>query len=1108
MSNQGPRSSSSQSSNSAQPAIEPSVESFLSDLENGRIQKRPVQDADLFHLTEQSIEIIDRDHVIRYDLNSKQVEIPYVAFTGMKIKYDREGRRLVFEAFRGADKNGENGIVVARQTLSNIDIMTSAQDAELFQFLDSKSRLHVIDLGLVATQLFRAPIPVFQNIWEPSETKALEPGTPGLKSGFLTRGSTPFELGQAVLTPHDANNEIRLSAGDFYVSYEGASGGKTQAYAIFSRDTTYEAMTRGYKILQWQAALLSTDTTVQAQVENLTNQIQTEIDKSELELINEKISPQARIVVSALNKASVAELKKRETSVNALKANSFDRFSPSEWQQTYDEILKNVGETPSSSNVEETWFKLLNKVNADAVDREKKAGTMEAPPKSKLAAIRSVVGNSKFLITVGTVLTAAAAGLPYAYDHFEAIQQIKVISWAYEAFYPTVLKDATYRTPLLLSMASLAALWPEAIAFSAMTGKVLASMAEKVKNETSRRAIYIKDLARNWAPLTNWQRITSFGMRLYAWMILPYWRVLIDHIAQQKTFFTAVNNDLNPFERLAKDSELGKKLGLSKNEFIGLNQVFGAQKAAKIELNKQMQSAKVQENQKLDSIALLVAATLVAEKYKMDPALLLVLGQENGPQPLEVNRIAKILDTPEKRQEWQMVTHLLIKQMSEIKKNGIVVDNHTSELIKAYYDKAREIAEKLNSSSELQKKIVRFRMGFSSFMSNKIKAFSNFGLADHEFLRRVYTNEFVSDQVKKEFTIDHLMVVGIVGLYGERADLSHPEHLAADAQGFLWTSRAHWYDMFLNTFSHFFLSGASLSLVFQKLRPQVAKNYAPIEDYRFESRERGQSLFSASKDWMQVFNPIKSDLGGIITKRFLKRFTTMTAGITMMLILRVGIWNMGIENALLAWSFNFVAAQWFFGWIWDPVQRGNEMEGERLEEMTKKLQQARQKINRGDFEEGRAELKSLYEKYNPKVLKLFELEKMSKNELLVLSVDQPPVFTTANKWLSWVTTWTAAVGSTIMAIPLSVILMDPVLLHAPGTWYKWIPISISAYAASYFLQAKYVVKYRDFFKGLTQRWRNSIPKLGSQASVAVPKTESRGTVIRSCEALFRSAGGF
>lgn len=1086
--------------------MDPAVESFISDLENDRIRNRPVKDADLFHLTEQTIEIIDRGRVVRYDLNSTQVEIPYVAFTGMKIKYDREGRRLVFEAFRGADKNGENGVVVARQTLSNIDIMTSAQDAEMFQFLDSKSRLHAIDLGLVATQLFRAPIPVFQNIWEPSETKTIESTTPGLKSGFLTRGSTPFELGHAVITPHDSKNEVRLTAGDFYVSYTDANG-KPQAYGVFSRDTTYEAMARGYKILQWQAALLSTDTTIQAQVEKLTLQLQTEVDKQELDVINERISPQARIVVSALNKTSVAEIKKREASVHALKANSFDRFTTAEWQQTYDEVLKNAGEAPAESKVEETWFKLLNKVNADSLDLKKKAQAAELPPKSKLAIIRNVVTNSKFLITVGTVLTAAAAGLPYAYDHFEALQQIKTISWAYEAFYPSVLKDATYRTPLLLSMAGLAALWPEAIAFSAVTGKVLGSMAEKVKGETSRRAIYLKDLARNWSPLNNWQRITSFGMRLYAWMILPYWRVLIDHVAQQKTFFTAVNNNLSPFERLSKDSEIGKKLGLTQNEFIGLNQVFGTQKAAKIELNKQMQSAKVQENQKLDSIALLVAATLVAEKYKMDPALLLVLGQENSPQPLEVNRISQILDTPEKRQEWQMVTHLLIKQMSEIKKNGIIVDNHTNELIKAYYAKAREIAEKLNSSSDLQKKVVRFRMGFSSFMSNKIKAFSNFGLADHEFLKRVYTNEFVADQVKKEFTIDHLMVVGIVGLYGERADLSHPEHLAADANGFLWTSRAHWYDMFLNTFSHFFLSGASLSLVFQKLRPQVAKNYAPIEDYRFESRERSQGFVSATKDWMQVFNPIKSDLGGIITKRFLKRFTTMTAGITMMLVLRVGIWNMGIENALLAWSFNFIAAQWFFGWIWDPVQRGNEMEGERLEQMTKKLKEARQKINRGNFEEGRGELQALYEQYNPKVLKLFDLSKMSKAELIVLSIDQPPVFTQANKWLSWVTTWTAAVGSTVMAIPLSVILMDPALLHAPATWYKWIPISIAAYAAAYFLQAKYAIKYRDFFVGFTKRWRDNTPKTETASTPLIPKTEA-GSVVRTCEGLFKSAGGF
>jgi hypothetical protein len=1093
--------SSQDAENKPQP-IDPDAASFIDDLENGKIESRSTRDADIFHLTDQVIEIFAKGRAVSYDLNQRQVEIPYVAFTALKIVYDKKNRNLLFEAFRGMDKEGNNGVLVARQTIRNVDVLSASEDAELFQFVDSKMKMHAIDLGLVATQVFKAPIPIFQNLWEPTsaETVPQTANVEGLKSGYLTRGSTPMNLSKAALVPHDQNGQVRLSAGDFYVSYPtdpANPNSESFAFAIFSRDTTYSQMARGYKILQWQAALLSDNTAIQAQVEKIAEGLQKELDKQELELIKEKVSPQARLVVSSLNQASLADLRKREASMGKLKGNAFDQFTPQEWLETYAEVSKNLTPETSGKAQEEQWFKFLNKVNAETIDREKKATAQT--PKSKLKSLRETLFSGTSLKIIGATLGAAALATPYVYDQFEALQQIKVIAWSYENFFPAVLKDAVYRTPLLLSMASLAALWPEAIAFSAVTAKVLNQMADKVKFETTRKAIYIKDLARNWGQLNNWQRITSFGMRLYAWMILPYWRVLIEYIAQQKTFFSAVNNDLNPLQKILADSDIGKKLGLTEDQRIGLNQVFGAKKAAKIELNGRIQGALAQENQKLDSMALLIAATLVAERHKVDPALIMMLGKESV-HDLDVSKISMVLDSPQKMQEWQLLTHMLIKQMSETKKGSIIVDQHLNDLIGEYYEAGDAIVRKLEGMSDVRKRLERMRMSFSSQLSNKLKAAANFAVADHEFLKRVYTNEFVSDQVNKEFTIDHLMVIGIVGLYGERADLSHPEHLAADAHGFLWTSRAHWYDMFLNTFSHFFLSGASMALVFQKVKPRVAANYAPIEDYQYETREGAQGLWSATKDWMQVTNPIKSDLGGIITKRFVKRFTTLTAGITMMLLLRVGVWNMGIHNALMAWSFNFITAQWFFGWIWDPVQRGNEMEGERLEEALNRLKVARRNINRGDqnqLEAGRSDLKAMYAKYNPKVLKLYELEKMSKDELLLLSVDQPPIYTQANKWMSWITTWTAAVGSTVMAIPLSVILMDEKLLNAPETWYKWVSISVAAYVGSYFLQAKYAEKYVSYYNNLKQKWA---AKKKSKASDAVDSTG--GAAIRSCEGLF------
>ncbi len=1084
-----------------------SVTAFIDDIANGRLGSRPIKDADVFHLTNQELQIFDHEKVRSYNFNQNNVEIPYVPFTGLKIVYDSESKNLMFDAYRGLDKNGENGILVARQTIHDIDVLASAQDAELFQFVDSKLKLHVIDLGLVALQLFKSPIPVFQNLWEPTaEARAQwSAKLPDLKlrSGFLTHGSQPLDLVPAIIAPHDHQGNVRLNAGDFYLSFvpnDAPAGTEGKALAIFARETTYSQMLRGYQTLQWQAALLTTDTTIQNQVEKVIDEVQSELDRQELRLQNEKMSPQARVIIGSLNVSTLKSLENRRQATKSLKANSFDNFTESEWLSTYSEIATALPAETTDKSAEESWFKFIGKINERtiAADRAFENTPEKEVTVSKLKSIRKALTGGTALKSVAVFLTVGAVGLPYAYDNFQVLSQIRVIAWSYDVLFPSVLKDAIYRTPLLLSIAALAAIWPAGVGFSAVVGKTLLQMADNLKSETTRKAIYIKDLAKNWGNLNNWQRITSYGMRLYAWMILPYWRVLIEHIAQQKTFFSAVNNGMNPMQKLLADSELGKKLGLTTDQRIGLNRVFSPKKEEDIERNLKMQSAVKEENRKLDSVALLVAATLVAEKHKMDPALLMMLGKESA-DGLELDKISALLDTPEMKAEWQMLSHLLVKEMMGLKKQSVVVDENLKGLIEQYYAAAEKIAKKIDAMGSQRRQIERFRMAFSSQMSNKLIAAANFAVQDHEFLKNVYTNEFVSDQVKKEFSVDHLMVVGIVALYGERADLSHPEHLAADVDGFLWTSKAHWYDIFQNTFVHFFIAGAQMALVFQKVRPQVAANYAPIEDYKFESRPREQGLWSATKDWMAVFNPIKSDLGGIVIKRFAKRFTTMTAGITLMAILRVGIWDQPVEVALMAWSFSFITAQWFFGWIWDPVQRGNQMEGERLEATQDRLKVARRNINRGDLEEGRNELTALYRSYNPQVLKLFDLSKMSKNELLFLSVDQPPVFTMANKWLSWITTWTAAVGSTVLAIPLSVILMDEKLLRTPETWYKWIPISIAFYTASYFLSAKYATKYRDYWLTMKAKWTKSAGATPGATVLPISATPRGGG---RCEALF------
>lgn len=1076
-------------------ALAPSseVQSFVENLERGQTTNLSLRALDVFGLADQSIEIYNKDQKVTYDLNQMQLDIPITPFTAARIKYDAGQKMLVIEALRGVDasspKVDTDGVVVARHFIRNLSLQSFAQDKELFQMIDADGKMHVLDKGLIPTQAFRAPLPVIKNVWE-SKRKFNE-----IKVGFLTRGSEVPHITEQSIVPKDAAGKMHLSAGDFYI-YEKNLYGITELVGVFSRDMTYQSMIRGYKVVAAQAMLLSPDPETLMKVEKAIAILDGSLENMEQRQSEAKTSPQVDAILSSLSTVYTGNLVSRAAGVGALQARQRDQFELSEWERDLAELLKN-NPTAKPDEIEKNWSQMLKpqQANPENLAQYSLRDQMKEQ-RQQMSRGRGLV----YLAGVTGIGAAAYFGSRYNIDLQTVQEQLKVVQWAYDKFYPAVLKDANYKWPLIYSMTALAAIWPVAVAHSALIGLAFKQLAKKYEGQLTKKAVYIKDLANNWSPLNNWQRITSFGMRLYAWLILPYWTVAIEHVLQQKSFSPAVNNALNPFGRISADSDLGRKLGLTKTEWYGLssvaNSVFNLSKdlvtrpneiarstenyyvdprQEKQRMNQQIQSHLVSQNKQVNGTALLIATTLLAEKYQADPSTVMQLieGQFKPQEAL------KFLDTEEKKKEWVLLTDLIIRDMKNLKNSSIDINEELRANIDKYYKSGKEVLEKLDQSSELKRRLLTFRRTFSKTASQTLVAFMNFAKADHEFLKKVYTNEFVSDQVKKEFTIDHMMVVAVIGLYGERADLSHPEHLAADAKGFLWTSRAHWYDMFTNTFSHFFVAGAQTALVFQKAKAQQANNYDPKADAIYHSKDRTQGFVAATFDWTKevIFMPWKADLGGIMTKRFFKRFTTITAGLTLMAILRVGIWDQPVDIAIRAWVFNFFAAQWFFGWVWDPVQRGNQMEGERIEEMNEKLKIARRELFKGDENKGREIIKALYAQNNSRVLKLYDLDNMDKSALVEMTVLNPPVYTKANALLSWVTTWGAAIGSTVLAIPLSVILMDEKLISDPRIFYGWIGASMALYAGSYALLGKkpwefYIAKWNQ----LAEKYEKPISK--------------------------------
>lgn len=1155
-----------QSSNeSSKVEINP-LELGISQIENNSLVNEPNQKFDLFHLANQRIEIYNgQEAPTIYNLNEYQIELPTLAYTQLKVFYNNETSELIVEATRGANNEGKNGTLVARHIIANMKLKTWANDAELVVLFDQEGKLNVVDKNYIIEQAFKAPIPVFQNLWKMSAGALQDLNNSKFEASFLTRGTNPEILGNSnalTVIPLDHEQKPYLNAGDIYIEAVDSANKKT-TIGVFSREVVYEKIIQDYKILSYMAALTNGQTETLNQVESILKEIESKSAQLKISEYKEQMNPLFKQVLSQFRQDQLSVLMKRKDDVVEMKSRAFDPLTDTaDWSKDFQEILDkakkeqaDLESMASENEAEKNWFQLLEKQKANEIIEKKQ---------TRLQKFTATLKKGFSLKTLGvlfSVSTVAYLSLPFLQDAHIIQEQIKGISWFYQNAYPDILKDATYRVPLLLSTVSLMALWPEAVALSALAGKAFKQMAAKISDsDNSKWAKTIRDLARQWGDLNNWQRINSLGMRIYAYLIYPYWRVIVDLVLRQKTFFTALENGLNPFEKILKDSPLGKKLGLVQNQRIGLNSVIaGAQKIEQQSYqNLKLQSALKEQKNQTEKMAWTLATAIAAEKYQIDPATLMLLAEEKD---ISIESIESIFKSEEKKTKWKLLANEINITLTEMN-SGLNLNELSKEDMQELYLKISTVSNKIMQMGSVRQKINTLNNQFKSGAKKFVKSAMMIGKSDFKFLKSVYTSEFVSKQVQQEFTVDHAMVVGIVAFYGDRANLSKPDQLAADADGFLWTSKAHWYDVFLNTFAHFFMSGSSMALIFQKPKAQRAENYRPKEHYVYSVADREQGLASATYRWIKdVANPLKADLGGIMIKRFFKRFTTFTAGLTMSVGLRTAIYSsqLGVTKAFLlaksAWLFNFFAAQWFYGWIWDPVQRGNQLESERFSENKEKLKEAQFKLSRGNLTEGLSEMMALYINENSRDLLAVqkqvlaaspelnqfavkkvtnqesiyfgliinlanalneqdqskvdeaketlmsylnkensenrdELKKLSAQNLLKFSITNPPIYTTQNKILSWITTTIGAVGSTVLAIPLSVTLTNHQLMGDPMFILKWVGVSLGAYSISYILLSKKnAQKYVNFYQ-------NKIKPLAQTISLAKPKVK-----INSCKIL-------
>jgi hypothetical protein len=1030
-------------------------------LEQGR---QPLDAIDPMHFVGQRVELYQKGEVVaKFRLDQIALERPKIRYTLLRAHIDQENHELVIEALTGANDKGELGEIVAKHFIpmtavgSVIKAVALAQDDETLSIIGEDSHLHVMDWHGVVRNAFRYAIPIFTDLDVPVEPHDYAGLT--VKAFYVTPGTKPISeaelAGDAIIMHDESGKWILPDSGDLVVMTQAGSE-MPKVRAVYHRMITHEYIAHWSRIYETLGSLLAQDNRYN---EDMADALKSEEAKHE-DFLEDLKSVESAASANPLIAAAMRSMGPDEIAGFAASASTHsnlakrdtDWFSSFEdWQKVYESVLSGVDKYNSDPK-----NKRYNRnISPAQVAREWKVGLEQNATYQQPKENDNRISGYAYLAIAATAYMAS----PHLFEMTDAYQKVEFINWIYQHLYPPVLKDATYRSTLIMSTIALAAFWPEGVLSSWITGKVSDIMNATNQDTDSAVGRAFRDFGRKWGhTLSTWRRITTTSCRAYAETVLAFWIHGIERIGRQKTFFTALNNGLDPFEKILPESPIGQQVGLTEPSRLGLINPFAPREeyAEDVNIKTALMGAKKFEKDRLRSHAWLLSAMVIAEKYKIDLATLMLLEENPGKPSIEV--IHGILTNPKARQEWKLLTQELQQEIVTLPyqmQNGDGPKTDYAEMGRQFQI-ARDLLEKISNRAPIRKNLNSLWID-SGYQALAFKNWLlNLGRNEFDTLKIITTNEWVSNQVRLDFISDHMIGIYLVALFGERADLSHPDRLSANADSFLWTPGAHKTDTATNTQIHLLFQGARMALVYQTLRAKIDDSYLPREDVQLLPRYMEQKLLSAigstTKEWIK---PWESDMGGLALTSWTRYISTVQSTLVMQFLMRASFGQQTLSHAGAAAVGFFLNAIWWFAYpsfiSGSMSQIHARIVGSRHAELKDAIRLLSWSARSSDpikkkqwGTEGLAILRSLYEKYDKKDLAEFDRiagaitpdQMTEESAALMFALSKPPVPAGTNKFfVGNLSFWLSAAATTYLGIDLSVFLYNPDnLTVANGVW--------------------------------------------------------------------------
>jgi len=1038
---------------------------------------------DMFHLVGQILYFKNKS-IPLYKLGDSPLNIQID-----DLKFEIEGNNF---SIIGMKQNKE----VARHTFIDIGIHTFQFDSELLIAATKEGQIHAIDMVYLKKNVFKGPIPVYKDLVSNSMFKS------PFSMNFWTRGLSPnlvsgLSEDPSFIFPHNRNGKIFFQAGDLV--FHRNKNNDSKAFSIISREVLLKRIVERSEELLVKSSLVSTDI-IEQMDPKLISKLSDSFNQKEM-----TIDDLSHSALSSIPSQSLKSLNEQVQKISDSKK-LFDKATYEEWKNSRS-ILENTltksGKTlEPNQDLSSVWQDLM----------------MSHFKEQRPEGIKPSFIKKYGLVLAGLAGVATVTSLLYLND---VKPVLLAIDYLYQYAVPPILKIAEFRFPLLASVTSLISIIPLAQIIAWMSPYMMKSMSYSMKFINKDISEKLLLMAERWQALSVWERIVTMGARVQSGITISFWNH-ISSILRQPQLFRTLKYGLNPFTKIKANDSIGEKLKLEKDLNLGINNPFLSKEAFDTNTLRQQEALQVlsQNNIQARYTAFQLVALLLYEKGDIDPATLMQLLQ--GDVDARKKQISDFSNlSNEQKNEWIALTEIISKDwIHTLRNKGKLFEQISSEEFAIIFKDATQKIKSFTNSSVLKRRLLVFKDQANKYLKKSGQNILLLGVEDGRFLGNVYANPFVSEQVRKVFVSDHLITALYPAFWGERANPQNASLPGGAADGTdrnlltfrphdgsisnLWTNPEHMMDIWSNVAGHFIGGASRYILLYQKEPPTEETNYQPLENIRMNQTHEKEGFIKGTSQWMlNVADTRKSALGDFYIKTLKKQISTIQAGLILGVAFRMVTLNPTIEFAVMSWYLFFAAGMWSYSWPWTIIGQGNQLEEERLKSNANRLQEVQirlsQALRLGEQDKINLNvevLKQLYSTDSKRNKNLIETIGVAPDQiqvaefngwaakLLNYSEQIPPFPTRPNPLPSWMATWSGAIGTTMLAISLGVLSLDPTSLTLSVLINETAKTG-AIYTAVYFLfgqsglWSKFLNKIGDYSKKNEMKNSNILNSTGS-----------------------------